>query len=322
MINFLEKIARGDFGIEEGKKLSFILFSNQGTSTALVFVENRFWPAGVLRISTSREHVTREHKVLKVIVERGNPWFVHTVPQPINIHFVGKRVISSQTFVPIEQMKVPRTWRSLAKGRIHYHLKSVRKWLSYLAKVPVKEEEIERSYNVSEIVDFIVDHKDIQNLQVSIQVLQSLERLQRFSPPQVINHKDLHVDNILWGEKGNLCVIDWEYSTIGYPMFDWFFFICDYGTRLFAKGNVKDEHIIWALKKVFLNNTWFSRVVFVETVGLCCDLFLPEELTPDFYILGVFDFLYRSLGHDLLRLEKALFLLDENVLQKWRGTSG
>ena len=305
----LEAIARkglaGRLTPEESVHLPMV-FANRGTFTLPVF--NRFGPAplAVLRMDAARSLVGHESRVLKLIAKYGEDRLTQSVPQIIWEGNFGLRHVSLQTFLPGCPIGYPRR-----TGRLKQQLTALVEWLSTLYRIPVKPDDLAQSESSDVFALYRNEeafHNRISGSELSVPVWEALKRLKQANVRQVLNHADLHPGNALM-RAGRLAVLDWEYASVSWPPFDWFYYVCSafVDRHRKAAGNVEATREV--LQHILNGRNRRSGIVRDLTYRLLRNIGLTADLYPPFFTLGVFNFLLRRF--DVPHLPSFLPLLEK-----------
>jgi hypothetical protein len=304
-MNFLQEIAHQDFFSDSHDvspaQISFLANTNYKTSTFFVFKNQSITPAGVLRISNTRQFVMKEYTILKHIHDHANKSLRLSVPVPIKLHQCGNRYVASQSYIGAAKLKPPSWFEGRKKVTVNNHLNTFRKWLITLWRIPVNDlsEENVRGVDIFEQLNYCLAHCNSNNERFFKQVLSFAESFRRKELPLVINHNDLCLHNIFFNQ-GTFKVIDWELSYITWPVYDWFYFIANYALRLWAGRNMKIASVVKAARRAFCEPNWFSKLVREQTTDLYLEMNLDVSLIPSSYCLSIFDLLYRRYFPNLI----------------------
>ncbi len=297
-MNFLQRIAYQDFFsqgyLSDPSHISFVVNSNYKTSTFFVLDNRDANPAGVLRISNTRQFVSKEFVILQYLHKHGNDVIKKSVPKPIALHQCGNRYIASQSYVRAAKLKPPSWFEFNKEDRVKEHLAALRRWLLSLWQIPVvdiREQQVQ-GIDIFTELEYCFAKCDRENERFYRRMLAIVEDLKDSNLPLVINHNDLCLDNIFF-DQGAPKVIDWELSYLTYPVFDWFYFTANYAQRLWSGRAMSMKSIVNSVKRAFFEDNWFSELLKNQTGKIYAEMNLDLSLMPLFYCLGMFDFLYR-----------------------------
>jgi hypothetical protein len=274
-------------------------------------------PAGVLRISNSRQFVMKEYTILKHIHKHGDNSLRLSVPKPIKLHQWGNRYVASQSYIRSAKLKPPSWFEGRKKIIVNNHLDTFRKWLETLWRLPVNDlsEENVRGVDIFEELNYCLANCDSNSESFFKLILSFAESFRTKELPLVINHNDLCLHNIFF-DQGIFNVIDWELSYITWPVYDWFYFIANYALRLWAGRNMTITSVVKAVRRAFCEANWFSKLVRDQTRNLYMEMNIDVSLIPSSYCLSIFDFLYRKYFPNLIDTDRCapLFNLESIYL--------
>jgi len=122
-------------------------------------------------------------------------------------------------------------------------INKILKKITELHSLKISKKHNIRRLKVSKEYDYFI--KKIKNPWVNnykdiSKVLLKIEK--QFCNDQVFCHLDLHKGNILFDKENNLFLIDWDYSAIAHPLFDY--------CSMIYENNLSNEEIIEISKKI------------------------------------------------------------------------
>jgi len=314
-MNSLQEIAKADFRklLSKGEKTRIHLVINSGNRTSTVFLlqENASWPFGVLRISHRTEHIEKEFNILRTITQYENKYLLRTVPYPYNLHSFGRLRIASFSYLKGDYMIPSIKRRSCVKG----HFQKTREWLAGLAGIPIPDfllgENIYREFSLR--CDYVlknINHPSFELIDLLEQIKSVEKMLKQKNTPLMISHTDLHWNNIILIEN-QIGVLDWETVGAWWPLMGWLYFIFTYLERLFSSEDRSPELKCRMLAGVFFKKSWLSQFILSETLKLMEDLSLDKDLIYEFYLLGIFNYLYCKFWYDFSVFNNAAFLFEK-----------
>lgn len=313
-MNFIENITRLHFKdfINDKNRLRYILKSGPNTTTVFLFCNKDKNPFGILRISLKKNRVDREYKVLKIIENINTQKIQNISPLPVHYSTYSNLQIASYLYLAGREM-LPNT-KDLSI--LTNHLILVRKWLQSLGNLSPSSQQIDEIFPyISTLERF---NTIFEKSKIEKKILEELFGRINDIENEVFNkninknicHGDLKPQHIFLKNKFEIVgVIDWECSFLGWTPIDWFYFICCYFCPIPLGVSLQEMLII--LKKAFFSDNEISQIILIETEKLFESLNIDKNLMYNFFILGLFNYIFTIVWSNLSSFRETISIFYE-----------
>ena len=280
-----------------------LIYANRGTFTWPVFINKEPRPVAIFRMDAARSLVRHEASVLRFIAKRGDPWLGGSVPDILWEGRFGLRNASLQTVIPGRPLAFPKTAACLER-----QLDTLAGWLKSLYQISVSSTDLVHPHlsKLSAIYEEKTFQSEVTNSELADRFWKALDRLLAAGLRPSLVHGDLHPHNILTTRR-RFAVLDWEYATRAWLPFDWLHYVCcamlDDNKRSWATPHAS----LGRLTSVFEENNPRCTAIRRATGALLRNVDLDPVLYPEFFIVGVFDFIRRRFNTEMLGLFLPLF---------------
>lgn len=271
------------------QKFSLIFAKTRDHNSIFVFDEGAEFPICVVKVSTELTEKKLQNsffafKKLKSL----NLLFLQEVYP--HIFFFGEldgHEVIIQSFIKGQRMtkSVKGVRNSLWKKRFLSHISLVNKWLIEFHKNTKQNEELIDKIHASGLVDQI-KIKLKSNSEISKDISKLYDDLEGKLFFNVFQHGDLHIDNVLIKDNGDIAVLDWDLSQIeGFPLWDILDFSIFY-SRLILSGWGKGE-LPEYLPVTFFKNNSISKIISGAISGYIRDLGIDAQVAKILFLLWV-----------------------------------
>ena len=278
-----------------------VVHANRGTFTSPVYISDNNDPIAIFRLEAGRKLVGHEAHTLNWIHKHNTDGqFNKTLPEILWQGTLGSRQATLQTFLK-GKSPAPAKWHK----RLVKQFAQVADWLTTLYQTPISLPEYEHDTRPKTYACYMDPDacKDVVSKPFLPQIENAIQQLQKAQIPPVLCHADLHLGNMLVSQNG-LCVLDWEYADLGWPVFDWFYYLC---TILFEQSRHRPQtpdQWTSALEKVFIQENTRNQLLKQTTRTFFERLHIVDATLNAACLLGLFDFLRRRLSPSHLEAQQ------------------